>query len=332
MLTNRTFLATLFLLIALTLTTFAQGSNKPCGALTLQGDATGTTDSSSAWNAALEELARCGGGTLEIGHGKFRLEATVTKNFLNRASKITIRGQGSNSQIIFATGPEADGIVLQNLEDLTIEGVTFVGSPNLLTDGSPNPEAGADVFRALHLHNILRGRIHNNMFYGIAAPTPGAAIIKATESYLTVEHNQFLGSAACQSGGAYGGVIMLDKHIGVRVVNNSFFDYGMLNGVYYSKTPLVWSLAWVILMNPNSATPGDARTNNPIEIAYNQFDEGAVYTIINNPESGPAVTQQMNLAYNTMNIGLEGGYYLRRIKHLNIRGGWAGFRSASRWK
>ena len=100
----------------------------------------------------------------------------------------------------------------------------------------------------------------------------------------------------------------------------------MLNGVYYSKTPLVWSLAWVILMNPNSATPGDARTNNPVEIAYNQFDEGAVYTIINNPESGPAVTQQMKLAYNTMNVGIAGGYYLRRIKHLNIRGGWAGFR------
>ena len=38
------------------------------------------------------------------------------------------------------------------------------------------------------------------MFYGIAAPAPGAAIIKATDSYLTVEHNQFLGSAACQSG------------------------------------------------------------------------------------------------------------------------------------
>ncbi|HKR59752.1 MAG TPA: hypothetical protein VJS64_08445 [Pyrinomonadaceae bacterium] len=286
-------------------------------------------NSSPALNSALEELAKCGGGTLEIGHGKFKLETTVSKNFFDRASKITIRGQGSNSQIIFATGPDADGLVLQNLEDLTIQGITFVGSPNLLSDGSPNPAAGSDVFRALHLQSVLRARIERNMFYGIAAPAPGAAVIKAVNCYLTVDHNQFLGSAASQSGVGYGGVILADNHIGVSIVNNSFIDYGVLNGVYYSKTPLVWSTAWVVLMNPSSAEAENARSNNPVEIAYNQFDEGAMYAIINSPESGATITRHMKLAYNTMNVGIAGGYYLNRIKHLEIKGGWAGYRSLS---
>lgn len=328
MIANRTVLAFLLLFFALTTNAVAQNDARSrCGPVALDGDATGASDSAPAWKAALEDLARCGGGTLDVGHGQFRLESTVAKNFLNLASKITIRGQGSNSQVVFATGPGADGLVLQNLEDLTIEGITFVGSPNLLPDGSVNPSSGSDVFRAIYLQGILRAKIHNNMFYGIAAPAPGAAIIKATDTYLTVEHNQFLGSAACQSGNAYGGVIMTDSHIGVRIVHNSFIDYGTLNGVYYSKTPQVWTMAWVMLMSPNSPVPVDARTNTLVEISYNQFDEGAVYTIINNPDQGAAVTQQMRLAYNTMNVGINGGYYLHRIKFLDIIGGWAGYRT-----
>lgn len=314
------------ILFVFTLTAVGQSPHEDCGAVVLGGDPTGTNDTAPAWKDALDDLAKCGGGTLNVGHGRYRLETNVTKDFLNLASKITIRGQGSNSQIIFATGSEVDGLVLQNIENLTIEGLTFVGSPNLL-NGAPNPAAGSDVFRAIHLQGILRARIRENMFYGIAAPLPGAAIIKATNSYLTVDNNQFLGNAACQSGSGYGGVIMTDHHIGLRVVNNSFFDYGVLNGAYYSKTPLIWTVAWVILMNPNSPAPADARTNNPVEISYNQFDEGAIYSIINNPESGAAVTNQMTIAYNSMNVGIGGGYYLRRIKYLDIRGGWAGLRS-----
>ena len=315
------------ILFVFTLTVAAQPtSQEECGAIVLQGDPTGVTDSGPALKKAFDDLAKCGGGTLDIGHGQYRLETTAAKDFLNLASKITIRGRGSNSQVIFATGASVDGLVLHNLEDLTIEGITFVGSPNLLKDGTPNPAAGSDVFRAIHLDSILRARIYNNMFYGIAAPASGAAIIKATNTHLTVENNQFQGSAACQSGSGYGGVIMADQHIGVRIVRNSFIDYGVLNGVYYSKTPLVWSVAWVILINPNSLTPENSRTNNPVEISYNQFDEGAIHTIINNPDHGSAITQQMTIAHNTMNVGISGGYYLRRIKYLDIQGGWAGFR------
>lgn len=324
----RIVLATFLLLIALTPTTLAQ-NNAPqrCGFVFLDGDPTGANDSAPAWKDAFEVLASCGGGTLDVGHGKFKLETTVAKDFQNLASKITIRGQGSNSQVILATGSAADGLVLQNLDDLTIEGITFVGSPNLLPDGSLNPSAGSDVFRAINLQGIARAKIRNNLFYGIAAPAPGAAIIKATNSHLTVERNQFLGSAACQSGNAYGGVIMSDSHIGVLILHNSFIDYGKLNGVYYSKTPLVWTMAWVMLINPNSDSPNDTRTNNLVEISYNQFDEGATYAIVNNPDQGPAVTQEVRLAYNTMNVGIVGGYYLRRIKYLDIKGGWAGYRS-----
>ncbi|HEX4900849.1 MAG TPA: hypothetical protein VFV61_09975, partial [Pyrinomonadaceae bacterium] len=192
-------LASLLLLFASTLTMAQESTSPRCGVILLDGNSTGTTDSAPAWRAAFEDLARCGGGTLDVGHGQYRLETTVTKDFLSLDSKITIRCQGSNSQVIFATGASADGLVLQNLEDLTIEGITFVGSPNLLPDGSLNPSAGSDVFRAINLQGIMRAKIQNNMFYGIAAPAPGAAIIKAAASYLTVEHNQFLGSAACQS-------------------------------------------------------------------------------------------------------------------------------------
>ena len=319
-------LASLLILFASTLTMAGENTSPRCGVIVLDSNSTGTTDSAPAWRAAFEDLARCGGGTLDVGNGQYRLESTVTKDFLSLASKITIRGQGSNSQVIFATGAAADGLVLQNLEDLTIEGITFVGSPNLLPDGSLNPAAGSDVFRAINLQGILRAKIQNNMFYGIAAPAPGAAIIKTTASYLTVEHNQFLGSAACQSGNAYGGVIMADSQFGVRIVHNSFIDYGTLNGVYYSKTPLVWTMAWVMLMNTNSNVALDARTSNLVEISNNQFDEGATYAIVNNPDQGHTVTQQVRLAYNTMNVGIVGGYYLRRIKHLDIKGGWAGFR------
>lgn len=241
---TRSVLTVLFLLFALTSTTLAQRIASPsasprCDAVVLEGDPTGETDSAPALTAALEDLARCGGGTLDVGHGRYKLETGVAKDFQNLTSKITIRGQGSNSQIIFATGPNVDGMLLQNLEDLKIDGITFAGSPNLLPDGSPNPVAGSDVFRAIHLTGILRAKITNNIFYGIAAPAPGAAIIKATNSYLTIEGNQFLGSAACQSGNAYGGMIMTDSLIGVRIIHNSFIDYGTLNGVYYSKTPLV---------------------------------------------------------------------------------------------
>jgi len=182
------------------------------------------TNDGPALQSALNALATQGGGTLIVPNGKYAILTPVSKDFLNLASAIVIRGVGSASQLRIAT-PTATTIMLGNLESLSIENLTFVGTPNVSND----------TLVALRISSCLRATISNCNFYGIISLNSGGAIVYNYNSDVAIEHSAFRGCTG--NSGQDVPVIQNDTWRGLSVSDVDFLDYGVLNGVYYSKTP-----------------------------------------------------------------------------------------------
>ena len=86
-------------------------------------------DDGPALQKALDALATAGGGRLVIPPGKFLLKTPARKDFLGKASGIRIEGSGSAGQLVINVGKGATAVRFDNLEHLTVDGVTFAGMP-----------------------------------------------------------------------------------------------------------------------------------------------------------------------------------------------------------
>lgn len=269
------------------------------------------TDDAPAFRAALDSLAACGGGTLNVPTGKFRVSSSVIKDFKDIAAKIIIRGNGPSSQIHIATGGLADAFRFENVVSV-IERLMFVGGG----------VEGAQTDDALNVLHIWRGRttIQDNLFVGIGSISPGAATIRITHGAIAiVENNRFWACRSHSAQSPFTGTVLGDDYGGLKVESNEFLDFtpSLINGLFY-ETGHVAGMAWVILLNPYTA---DVLRTPQVVINDNEFDEGAFCAVVT---TSSVQLQSMTLNRNKLNVGVGCGYSLRNIKYLEIDGGLAG--------
>ena len=240
----------------------AEAAVDPGGRLNLKdfgavGD--GTADDGPALQRALDALSTAGGGELVIPPGVFALRTPVAKDYLSSAAALRIVGYGSASRLLVKVAPTAYAIQLLNLQHVTLQGLTFVGTPGVRND------AGVVVYFAY----CDVAAILDSDFYGLGSlDNAPAAIVLAHRSDLTLERCAFRGCAA-------DGVVVNQEWVGFRADGCFFLDYGSLNGAYHSKTPLGGGTAWMQARAPAEYPPQAPSSNGVFSVRNVRTDEGA---------------------------------------------------------
>lgn len=274
----------------------------------------GSTNDGPALQAALNALSTAGGGTLYVPPGKYRIATTVSANFLNSASSVVIKGGGSASQLYIATGENANALQLYNAESLLIDDLVFVG----------NPEAPTDAKITLDIQGGFKALIRNTHFYGLISQVRGGSVVHAQRVDLRIEHSSFRGSSA--AAGFSAPVVQLDDWRGLSVADVDFIDYGVLNGVYHSKTPFNPPNAWIQLNN--TSTLDNALAQHEVVIERVRMDEGAyngIFVNINTAQSDRLAHIKISgLRVNGTGLG-GSGVWVQNARRVTIERSWFGY-------
>lgn len=228
------------------------------------GGATWGTNCSAALQAGLDWIATSGGGAVVLD-AEYLLTGTVIKNFNTLASAVHLLAFGGGALYI-ACGATATAITLQNVTQLDVQGIDFVGTP-----GESN-----DCKVLFDLQTCLLGTIHHNGFYGLASmSSAGRCLIRSSASRLTVSDNNFAG---CMVGGA--SLVYNHSWAMYTSLRNRFIDYGQRKSILHSKTFMTTGLAWELLENPEVST-----TNGGSFALFenNHYDEGTRHLVLASP-------------------------------------------------
>jgi hypothetical protein len=319
-------LATMILiLMASTFTLAADGinpmdppHNAPCN---------GIADDSPAFRSAIDAMVAVGGPRkLTLPQGRTcKLMTPIVKHF-NNTNDIIIEGSGSGSVLLLATGTST-ALTLTFAHSITLRSLTIAGSPS----GGSTPDANVGLSFDWVLHLL----INNCQFYGTFSPE---GMIRASHSNLVFTNNNLRGSTT--STGSLNGALFNVKWKSIVVKDNTFIDYGWLNGVYHSKTPVSVTLAWVVAATPEDeiieevipGTPPRAGiwAQNAINITDNVFDEGALYAVgvFSNVGIGEPRTARVNVQRNNVNgpsVGSAAGFYFQNVRDLNFEQSYVGY-------
>lgn len=200
----------------------------------------GVADDAPAVGAALDAAATAGGGTVLFPAGTYRLASPVARSFFNEASVIVLRGYGSASRIAVRAGPNAIALQLENLESVKLEDLVFVGTPGVATDAKV----------AVSFRYCIQALIQRCDFYGVSSVVEGGAVVRAENTDLRIGSSGFRGCGG--NSGLATPVVDNRDWTGVTVVDTDFLDYGYLNGVFHSKTPIAAPEAWIRMGNVQS--------------------------------------------------------------------------------
>ena len=254
------------------------------------------TDDGPALQRALDALAAAGGGRLVVPPGKFLLKTPARKDFLGKASVIRIEGSGSAGQLVVDVGKGATAVRFDNVDHLTIEGVTFVGMPK--------PRKRVDAATALAVAGGEVSTVRDCDFYGLSTDS----VLFAWETNLLVSRCAFLG---CDGAG---GVIRNHQWRGVRVEDCRFIDYGGLNGAYHDIDGP--TLAWLVCTNPCGYPIVGVRQQNCVTVRNTVMDEGAAKGIFINPaEFRVGWVRIDGLEDNVLRNAGSVGVHLRNVDH-----------------
>jgi len=283
-------------------------------------DPTGRADSSDALQTALWTLYDAHGGTLVVPEGTFRLDKPVVIDFQGQtvASAVVIRGEGSSSIFRVNVGDGCTAVKIQNAGSVLLENLTFVGGTTK-----------TDAHIAIALEYCAQARIRRCDFYGVASyETTGGAVVHASHTNLAIEAASFRGCTG--SSGLGNPVVRVNDWIGLSITETDFIDFGTLNGVYYSKTPLSSAYAWVLVQDP---TPIGVLGQNEVVLRRVQFDEGSYYGIAIQPTKGRVAHVTLSgLRVNGWNGSedLGSGVYITKADEVQIRTSWFGWASRSK--
>jgi hypothetical protein len=292
------------------------------GAVNLKDDfgavGNGDTDDGPALQAAFDFLASAGGGTILVPPGRYAIRTPVSKD-LKTASSVVIEGAGSSSQFLIATGaPPA--ISLSNLESIVFDDLTFVGTPGVLTD------AGT----ILNLVFCLQATLRRVDFYGLSSTLVNGAIVRAHTTDLRIQGCAFRG---CTASAFNSGAVVLNLNwMGLSITDTDFIDFGSLNGVYHSKTPLAFPLAWVLLRDTSALN--NVFDQNTAVLRGVRMDEGAKYGFACLPD--PAVSGRVggvllsDLRVNVSSVTGGAGCWIQHVDNVRIEHSWFGFAPSPR--
>lgn len=263
-------------------------------------------DGSAALEAAFDELATLGGGELLITPGApWVIDEPVVVNFTDEVSHLRIKGYGSSSQLLPATGSGENAISFAGtgLHEglLTIQGITGVGDPDEDADCS-----------SLFLFSDGQINIRDCAFYGIG--TNGAAnlhgLLRAVGANMHIRDSIFRGCA--DNGAASGiGLIYSEDYEELIVDGCRFVDYGTLNGVYHSKTPTYTNNSWV-----GAGTP--SFVDGYVHVSDCFFDEGTSWAVAATANSGISDLSRLTVERCKVNYGLSGGIIASEVHQVRI--------------
>ena len=229
-----------------------------------------TANDAPALQAALNAVADAGGGVLFVPPGVYRIASAVSCDFGGRAAAVIIRGCGSSAQVHIACTSATTAIELANLESLLMEDLVFVGTPNTPTDAK----------YAISLSTIIHALVHRCDFYGISSTVTDGAVLQARETDLRIQVSAFRGCGGNSGAGA--AVVRNDTWRAVTVTDTAFVDYGYLNGVFHSKTPIAAPEAWIRIGNVQAPS---TFLGGHVHIARVFMDEGAQFGVACLPNS-----------------------------------------------
>jgi hypothetical protein len=269
-----------------------------------------STDDGPALQRALDALGAAGGGTLVVPPGKYVLATPSNKSFGNLASAVVIRGLGSSSQFIVKTRTAGRALTLSSLESVLLENLTFVGTPGVTSDG----------VAAVSLPFVNEAIVRRCAFYGINSSVAGGSVLEASNSDLRIEHCGFRGC----SGNAGQGVPVVKciNWMGFSITDSDFIDFGTLNGVYHSKTPLAATYAWVLLGAPTKLNSANAQS--AVTVHRVRMDEGALSGFYSS-SSGDRVAH-IRISGLRVNANANGqGIYVKMADQVTVEDSWIGY-------
>lgn len=273
------------------------------------------TDNGPALQTILNNIYALGGGTrLQLPPGKFLVKTPVLRNFVSGSSSIVISGEGSATQIIPACTDAETLITLQNLHHLVIEKVTFVGTPDVLSD--------AKIMLRIGGYPTL-ATIRDCDFYGLGTIIAAGAIIQANACDLTLERTAFRGCSAAS--GISVPVVDVTAWLRFGARGCHFIDFGVNDGIYHSKTPIAGAYAWIRLGNTLESTLLNAYSQAKATFSDLTLDEGALFGVMVQPgEVGRAAFVECD----GVNVNCYGaGIWISNTDKVLVRNCFLGYRS-----
>lgn len=307
----KNFLPLLFLLFLCSVQASAQClpvdgliSIRSCGAV-----ADDDIDDSPAIQASINALIAAGGGVLDIPSGHYTVASEVVGSFLNTTvSHVVVRGRGSASTLHIKVGDDKTALWLTNTENIAFEDLSFVGTPGVVNDAKI----------ALHVDSVKKLFFKNVTFYGLQASQGGGAVLKVTGSEINTQNLAFRGCTGYFPDSVP--VMAVDSWVGGSMRDTDFIDYGVLNGVYYSKTGSL-SFAWLTIGTPR-------QYNEPIFIVDRAYlDEGSAMGIIADSRGTPTHLHFSGINQNVNGTDIGRGLVVNGAKSLKVSNSWFGFAS-----
>jgi hypothetical protein len=280
--------------------------------------ATWGTDCSAAFQAALDAIATAGGGGLVID-GSYLLTAAVSKNFLNMGSAVQILGFGSNDRLYIACPATDAAITLNNVVQLLVHGVTFVGTPKERNDAK----------WVIDLHECVIAAIEHCGFYGLGSiDDPNGTIVRSLNSDLRTLNN-FFGGCAANSGRNTAVVDHVDWR-GISHDGDQFWDYGQLGPILHIKTPIGSPVGWIRVRDHIVASPDNIREQGLVQFRNLRIDEGSIFGIFINPAGTIDRVHIAGLEVNVSSSTGGCGVYVQKVDQLVIERSWAGYTTNTR--
>src|SRR5678815_3060098 len=292
----------------------------------------GIANDAPAFSAAIDAMIAAGGKrTMSLPEGRTcKIASPISKN-LNNTNDLLFLGSGSGAILLLATGNQT-ALRFESAHSIAFRNVTFAGTPRL--PGDPN-YATPDANIGLSFRAVWHLLFDSCQFYGTFTP---AGMIDVMHTVLEFTNNKVRGSAT-SSGGSFG-AIYLHQWMGGVVRNNTFLDWGYLNGTYHSKTPISTTVAWVMADEPwqelitevvgTTPSGSNAYSQGALVVTDNYFDEGALHAVHvqSNVGIGQPPTARVHIARNNTNapsVAGTVGYYFQNARDLYIEQVYVGY-------
>jgi hypothetical protein len=288
----------------------------------------GSTDVGPALQAALNDLATAGGGTLVVPAGRFYLATPVSKQFAAGVS-VTIAGDSQGTPIdvagnglglnlgakfIVAVGLPNNALTLQGLDSFLLRDIAFIGVETAVNDASV----------VVKLSQIKQANILHCEFYGLSSYALGGAILSVDHSDLNLQQSAFLGCSTNST--IVTSIVNVTAWVGVLVRDCKFIDYGQSD--FYGKTPWAPPFSWIGLGDALPLEPAWSRREAVIDNLF--LDEGAWFQISSITDLYTSELRPYDIYLTRINMNVNNlfsdGIYIRPAQRVFIdrsRFGWS---------
>ncbi len=233
--------------------------------------ADGVANNATAIQSAFDSVLENNGGTLVFPNGVTKIQGSSRVDMQGNVGAVKMVGDGGNSVIHIAGGETNIAFELHNTSNLTVEGLTFIG-----THGSGAFDFSQAVFFTSYIEQVT---FRDCQFLGLSTAAPydepssgfatnkHSGIVVANEGDLLIERCIFGGNATanCPNVG-------VTSWNGLTIRDSQFLDYGYYKDQTLTKTGYTTNRYWVRALAPKAVA--NARIRGKILIENSSFDEG----------------------------------------------------------